>query len=457
MSNKLSPSYDFKVTVVPTIQNNFELDPDKTTALPSYDFLQEGDNSSISGSITDYVKASIGGTFFGIIKYGNTVCLQSVQDIPHIGWVMEYVQSELNNLINGSLFQASIKSLFSANSPLNYDPGSGTFSLDTNLSSFINDIGFITSEDLPEGQEVPQHILSITTDHISKWNTAYNWGNHANEGYLTEVTEQNVKQYEGALEISKNQITDFEHSHNLLDILDFPIPSLGLMVLRSNKLNSALEFVTLSHAMISGLNEDSNYLHLTSTQKNNIINPATTSDPGYMTAEQALKLENALTNFSVGSNLSFEEGVLNLNPSIKPVDDSSISSDSVWSSQKIVDYFNSQSNIDTGAFVNVFTIKLNTGTTVAQRITGLVEGVDYPTGWILTDDGADLLVTHNLDKLNSFVTVLSVNSSTQNVTVLQGNLAYSSYTCEFYNSGYNRLRISALGGGVTPVIIKLGF
>ena len=457
MSNKLSPSYDFKVTVVPTIQNNFELDPDKTTALPSYDFLQEGDNSSISGSITDYVKASIGGIFFGIIEYGNTVCPRNVQDIPHIGWVMEYVQSELNNLINGSLFQASIKSLFSANSPLDYDPGSGTFSLDTNLSSFINDIGFITSEDLPEGQEVPQHILSITTDHISKWNTAYNWGNHANEGYLTEVTEQNVKQYEGALKISKNQITDFEHSHNLLDISDFPIPSSELMVLRSNKLNSALEFVTLSHAMISDLNEDSNYLHLTITQKNNIINPATTSDPGYMTAEQALKLENALTNFSVGSNLSFEEEVLNLNPSIKPVDDSSISSDSVWSSQKIVDYFNSQSNIDTGAFVNVFTIKLNTGTTVAQRITGLVEGVDYPTGWILTDDGADLLVTHNLDKLNSFVTVLSVNSSTQNVTVLQGNLAYSSYTCEFYNSGYNRLRISALGGGVTPVIIKLGF
>ena len=457
MSNKLSPSYDFKVTVVPTIQNNFELDPDKTTALPSYDFLQEGDNSSISGSITDYVKASIGGTFFGIIEYGNTVCPRKVQDIPHIGWVTEHVQSELNNLINGPLSPTSIKLLFSANSPLNYDPGSGTFSLDTKLSSFINDIGFITSEDLPEGQEVPQHILSITTDNISNWNTAYSWGNHANEGYLTEVTEQDVKQYEGALEISKNQITDFEHSHNLLDILDFPIPSSGLMVLRSNKLNSALEFVTLSHAMISDLNEDSNYLHLTITQKNNIINPATTSNPGYMTAEQALKLENALTNFSVGSNLSFEEGVLNLNPSIKPVDDSSISSDSVWSSQKIVDYFNSQSNIDTGAFVNVFTIKLNTGTTVAQRITGLVEGVDYPTGWILTDDGADLLVTHNLDKLNSFVTVLSVNSSTQNVTVLQGNLAYSSYTCEFYNSGYNRLRISALGGGVTPVIIKLGF
>ena len=36
---------------------------------------------------------------------------------------------------------------------------------------------------------VPSHVKSITTTEKSNWNTAYGWGNHASAGYLTSFTE----------------------------------------------------------------------------------------------------------------------------------------------------------------------------------------------------------------------------------------------------------------------------
>ena len=36
---------------------------------------------------------------------------------------------------------------------------------------------------------VPAHVKGITTTNISNWDTAYTWGDHAQEGYLTSFTE----------------------------------------------------------------------------------------------------------------------------------------------------------------------------------------------------------------------------------------------------------------------------
>jgi hypothetical protein len=36
---------------------------------------------------------------------------------------------------------------------------------------------------------VPAHVKAITTTNINNWDTAYGWGDHANEGYLTSFTE----------------------------------------------------------------------------------------------------------------------------------------------------------------------------------------------------------------------------------------------------------------------------
>lgn len=46
--------------------------------------------------------------------------------------------------------------------------------------------GYLTTETDPT---VPAHVKSITTTEKSNWNTAYGWGNHASAGYLTSFTE----------------------------------------------------------------------------------------------------------------------------------------------------------------------------------------------------------------------------------------------------------------------------
>jgi hypothetical protein len=45
--------------------------------------------------------------------------------------------------------------------------------------------GYLKTESDPT---VPAHVKGITTDNISNWNTAYNWGNHATQGYLNNYT-----------------------------------------------------------------------------------------------------------------------------------------------------------------------------------------------------------------------------------------------------------------------------
>ena len=84
----------------------------------------------------------------------------------------------------------------------------------------------------------------------------------------------------------------------------------------------------------------------------------------------------------------------------------------------------------------------------------MVEGTDYPTGWILTDDGTSLVITHNLATLASVVKVFSKNGTTSDVTELQGNVAYSTFTNK-YDTGYNAIRLDALATITTELYIKI--
>jgi len=54
----------------------------------------------------------------------------------------------------------------------------------TNNNELTNGAGYLTAETDPT---VPAHVKGITTTNISNWDTAYGWGDHASEGYLTSL------------------------------------------------------------------------------------------------------------------------------------------------------------------------------------------------------------------------------------------------------------------------------
>ena len=74
---------------------------------------------------------------------------------------------------------------------------------------------------------------------------------------------------------------------------------------------------------------------------------------------------------------------------------------------------------------------------------GLVEGTDYPTGWVLSDDDAALVITHNLDRACFDVKVKSELIS-GNLVTLMGSVAYATLTDELDGTEFNSIRLDAL-------------
>ena len=73
------------------------------------------------------------------------------------------------------------------------------------------------------------------------------------------------------------------------------------------------------------------------------------------------------------------------------------------------------------------TITLPSDTTVEGRITGLIEGTDYPTGWSLSvgESEFDLLITHNKGKKVFDIKVYSVDSLGKERMLIPFDNAYS--------------------------------
>lgn len=66
-----------------------------------------------------------------------------------------------------------------------------------------------------------------------------------------------------------------------------------------------------------------------------------------------------------------------------------------------------------GISKGIYSITLPYSTTVAGRIALAISGVDYPSGWTLTADGVNLVVTHNLGRWCTDVKVFSIINGTQ--------------------------------------------
>jgi hypothetical protein len=73
--------------------------------------------------------------------------------------------------------------------------------------------GYLTSYTETDPVFTASPANGITATNISNWNTAYGWGDHSTEGYITDytVTESDVTAHQAALSITESQISDLTH------------------------------------------------------------------------------------------------------------------------------------------------------------------------------------------------------------------------------------------------------
>jgi len=85
----------------------------------------------------------------------------------------------------------------------------------TNLSTFTNDAGYLTSFTETDPVFGAHAANGITSTNITNWTTAYGWGDHSLAGYLTSFTEADPNycawDKSTGISITENQITDLDH------------------------------------------------------------------------------------------------------------------------------------------------------------------------------------------------------------------------------------------------------
>lgn len=101
-------------------------------------------------------------------------------------------------------------------------------------------------------------------------------------------------------------------------------------------------------------------------------------------------------------------------------------------------------------------IILPSADTVAGRLVGLTAGVNYPTGWVLSADDKDLIVTHGLDKEIKEVVVWSKNLLEGIKRKELGNAAYSGIY-QPIGTAYNSFVIESLATINAEITIHITF
>ena len=108
--------------------------------------------------------------------------------------------------------------------------------------------------------------------------------------------------------------------------------------------------------------------------------------------------------------------------------------------------------LTTAAAKPIYSITLPYSTTVAGRIALAVSGVDYPSGWTLTADGLNLVVTHNLVRWASNVTVFAKTTGTERQQLFN-TAAYNGITC----LSSNALKVYSLATISKDIVIYINF
>lgn len=73
-------------------------------------------------------------------------------------------------------------------------------------SDFYSEAGSFTETD----PTVPNHVKAITTLEINNWNTAFGWGDHSTQGYLTSFSETDPTVPAAVKAITNTQITNWD-------------------------------------------------------------------------------------------------------------------------------------------------------------------------------------------------------------------------------------------------------
>jgi hypothetical protein len=105
-----------------------------------------------------------------------------------------------------------------------------------------------------------------------------------------------------------------------------------------------------------------------------------------------------------------------------------------------------------GSVKNIYSITLPYASSVAGRIAAATAGVDYPSGWTLTADGLNILVTHGLGRWVSNVTVFAKIYATARQQLFNTS-AYNGIIC----LNNNQVVIYSLANVAQPIVIYLTF
>lgn len=345
---------------------------------------------------------------------------------------------------------------------LMYSSASGVFVnrvlVEADISDLQNYLLDITAESI--GDLIDVTLSTMTEDNILAFDS---------EGNLVETTVSDLEtdpiflawDKSTGISITKSQVSDFvegdyEVPLTFSDGLERAVD--GFTVTNTDKGSDAvtIHLSSFTHGDIAHKNRTAldtvtgaNTGDETGTTIKTKLGAANTSSAGYLTSKDWNTFNNKQPlitfsasfdvddttdpdNWEVDFNFSGLDpnGILNYQ-----VDDGNSSTEILWTSNKIESVL--------GNYRSVYSIRLDSGSTVANRISALVEGTDYPTGWVLSDDDAALVITHNLDRVCVDVKVKSELIS-GNLVTLMGSVAYATLTDELDGTEFNSIRLDAL-------------
>lgn len=362
----------------------------------SYLFVPPTGNENII--ITDYVPKSTGGSFDGLVSYTSQLTITDPKHLTTKKYVDDAITAGVNDTIDWTLAREQVSS--STGTPLTYASETGVFTLNKALSNYINDAGFKTS-----------------------------------------VTQTDVTAQQSYIRITSSQITDFDTAVGSTVTTNFNTLFDSRFITKS-----IVDLGTKNHSSLTGIAGSSDGYHLSSSQFLTATQSATTERDGYLSLIDWNIFNNKLNTLTAGNGIDFNGELISVNKS-QIINDTGTTALDIWSAEKIISY--------TTAGLTTYTIRLNAGTSLAQRTTGLVEGTDYPTGWTISFNGASLIITHNLNLICTYISVLSINGTTNSAVKLEGNVAFSTFTNNYYLVGYNRITLDTFNVDGTELYIKI--